>query len=70
MPLTRYAMYSLSIERCAAPSDDCGLGTLRHIAREACGWVINSGRAFRAGAMADDLPGKVMMYPHPGAKPG
>ena len=43
MPLARYAMYAQGIELYIAPTYDSGdnwLGSLQHIAREGCCWVL------------------------------
>jgi len=66
MPLTRYALYSQGVEIYIAPTYDSGdgwLGTLQHIAREGCCWVVGSGTAFKASDLPDDLPGKSDLYP-------
>jgi len=66
MPLTRYAMYSQGIDIYVAPTYDSGdgwLGTLQHIAREGCCWVVGSGNAFKASDMPDNMPGKAEIYP-------
>jgi len=66
MPLSRYALYAQGVELYVAPTYDSGegwLGTLQHIAREGCCWVIGSGTAFRVSDLPDDMPGKAELYP-------
>jgi len=66
MPLARYALYSQGIEILVAPTYDSGdgwLGSLQHIAREGCCWVIGSGNAFRASDIPEDLPAESTLYP-------
>jgi nitrilase len=66
MPLARYALYSQGVEIYVAPTYDSGdgwLGSLQHIAREGCCWVIGSGNAFRASDIPGDLPAKSTLYP-------
>jgi nitrilase len=66
MPLARYALYAQGIELYIAPTYDSGdgwLGTLQHIAREGCCWVIGSGTAFKASDIPDDFPDKASLYP-------
>ena len=68
MPLARYALYAQGIEIYIAPTYDNGdgwIGTLQHIAREGCCWVIGSGCALRASDFADDFPDRSMLYPDP-----
>jgi nitrilase len=68
MPLARYALYAQGIEIYIAPTYDSGdgwIGTLQHIAREACCWVVGSGCALRASDFSADFPGKSMLYPDP-----
>jgi nitrilase len=68
MPLARYALYAQGIEIYIAPTYDNGdgwIGTLQHIAREGCCWVVGSGCALRAGDFASDFPDRAMLYPDP-----
>jgi len=68
MPLARYALYAQGIEIYVAPTYDNGdgwIGTLQHIAREGCCWVIGSGCALRASDFADDFPDRSVLYPDP-----
>lgn len=68
MPLARYALYAQGIEIYIAPTYDSGdgwIGTLQHIAREGCCWVIGSGNALKGGDLPDDFPGKSTLYPDP-----
>ena len=68
MPLARYALYAQGIEIYVAPTYDNGdgwIGTLQHIAREGCCWVIGSGCALRASDFAEDFPDRSMLYPDP-----
>jgi nitrilase len=66
MPLARYALYSQGIEIYIAPTYDSGegwLGTLQHIAREACCWVVGCGNLMRGSDIPDDFPEKDSLYP-------
>lgn len=66
MPLARYALYAQGIEIYIAPTYDSGdgwLGSLQHIAREGCCWVVGSGNALTAADLPEDLPGKGSLYP-------
>ncbi len=66
MPLARYALYAQGIELYIAPSYDSGdgwLGTLQHIAREGCCWVIGSGVVLRNSDIPDDFPEKTKLFP-------
>lgn len=68
MPLARYALYSQGVEIYIAPTYDSGdgwIGTLQHIAREGCCWVIGCGNLMRGSDIPDDLPGKESLYPDP-----
>ncbi len=68
MPLARYALYAQGIEVYVAPTYDNGdgwIGTLQHIAREGCCWVVGSGCALRAGDFANDFPDRTSLYPDP-----
>jgi len=66
MPLARYAMYSQGIEIYIAPTYDSGegwLGTMQHIAREGCCWVVGCGNLLHASDIHDDFPEKTTLYP-------
>ena len=66
MPLARYAMYSQGIEIYIAPTYDSGdgwLGSLQHIAREGCCWVIGCGNLMRGSDIPADFPEKDSLYP-------
>lgn len=66
MPLARYALYSQGVEIYIAPTYDSGddwIGSLQHIAREGCCWVVGSGNVLRAENIPDDFPEKTMLYP-------
>jgi nitrilase len=66
MPLARYALYAQGIEIYVAPTYDNGdgwIGTLQHIAREGCCWVVGSGCVLRASDFAADFPGRETLYP-------
>jgi nitrilase len=66
MPLARYALYSQGVEIYVAPTYDCGddwIGTLQHIAREGCCWVIGSGNLLRGSDIPEDLPEREALYP-------
>lgn len=68
MPLARYALYAQGIEIYIAPTYDSGdgwIGTLQHIAREGCCWVVGSGNAIKASDIPEDFPGKAQLYPDP-----
>jgi len=68
MPLARYALYAQGIEVYIAPTYDSGdgwIGTLQHIAREGCCWVLGSGVVLRATDIPDDFPDKATLYPDP-----
>jgi len=68
MPLARYALYAQGIELYVAPTYDSGddwVGTLQHIAREGCCWVIGSGTVLRASDLPADLPSRDALYPDP-----
>jgi nitrilase len=65
MPLARYALYSQGIEIYIAPTYDSGdgwIGTLQHIAREACCWVVGCGVAFEYSDLPGDFPDKDNLY--------
>jgi len=68
MPLARYALYAQGIELYIAPTYDSGddwIGTLQHIAREGCCWVVGSGVVLTASDIPDNFPGKATLYPNP-----
>lgn len=68
MPLARYALYSQGVELYIAPTYDSGdgwLGSLQHIARECCCWVIGSGNVIQTSDIPDDFPEKEKLYPDP-----
>jgi nitrilase len=68
MPLARYALYAQGIEIYVAPTYDNGdgwLGTLQHIAREGCCWVVGSGCVLKASDFSSDFPDKARLYPDP-----
>ena len=65
MPLARYAIYSQGVEVYIAPTYDCGdgwIGTLQHIAREGCCWVVGSGNVLRGSDIPEDFPEKSTLY--------
>jgi nitrilase len=69
MPLARYALYAQGIEIYVAPTYDNGdgwIGTLQHIAREGCCWVVGSGCALTASDFTADFPERATLYPDPG----
>ncbi|OOZ42250.1 carbon-nitrogen hydrolase family protein [Solemya elarraichensis gill symbiont] len=66
MPLARFALYAQGVEIYVAPTYDSGddwLGTMQHIAREGCCWVISAGVATRHSDIPDDFPEKERLYP-------
>ncbi|MGA7982907.1 MAG: carbon-nitrogen hydrolase family protein [Chromatiaceae bacterium] len=66
MPLARYALYAQGIEIYIAPTYDSGdgwIGTLQHIAREGCCWVVGAGVALRNRDLPVDLPARDRLYP-------
>lgn len=66
MPLARYALYAQGVEIYIAPTYDSGegwIGTLQHIAREGCCWVIGCGNLMRGADFPEDLPEKERLYP-------
>ena len=68
MPLARYALYAQGIEIYIAPTYDSGdgwIGTLQHIAREGCCWVLGCGNALKAADFPDNMPEKTNLYPDP-----
>ncbi len=68
MPLARYALYSQGLDIYIAPTYDNGdgwIGTLQHIAREGCCWVVGSGCVLRGTDLPHDLPDLAALYPDP-----
>jgi nitrilase len=66
MPLARYALYAQGVEIYIAPTYDSGdgwIGSLQHIAREGCCWVIGSGNLMRGSDIPEDFPEKSHLYP-------
>jgi len=66
MPLARYALYSQGIEIYIAPTYDSGdgwIGSLQHIAREGCCWVLGCGNLMQGSDIPDDFPEKENLYP-------
>ena len=66
MPLARYALYSQGIEVYIAPTYDSGdgwIGSLQHIAREGCCWVVGCGNLMKGSDFPDDFPEKSRLYP-------
>lgn len=66
MPLARYALYAQGVEIYIAPTYDSGegwIGSLQHIAREGCCWVVGSGNILTAKDIPDDFPEKARLYP-------
>ena len=66
MPLARYAMYAQGVEIYIAPTYDSGdgwLGSLQHIAREGCCWVVGCGNLMKGSDIPEDFPEKEMLYP-------
>jgi len=66
MPLARYALYAQGVEIYIAPTYDSGdswVGTLQHIAREGCCWVIGCGNLMKGSDIPDDFPEKAVLYP-------
>jgi nitrilase len=69
MPLARYALYAQGIDIHVAPTYDSGdgwIGTLQHIAREGCCWVLGAGNVLRAEDLPHDLPDRDRLYPDAG----
>lgn len=65
MPLARYALYAQGIDIYIAPTYDSGdgwIGTMQHIAREGCCWVVSSGTALKVSDIPDDFPAKKDLY--------
>ena len=66
MPLARYALYSQGVEIYIAPTYDSGdawLGSMQHIAREACCYVVGCGNLMKGSDIPDDFPDKDTLYP-------
>ena len=66
MPLARYALYSQGVEIYIAPTYDSGdgwIGSLQHIAREGCCWVVGCGNLMKGSDIPDDFPDKSSLYP-------
>ena len=66
MPLARYALYSQGVELYIAPTYDSGdgwIGSLQHIAREGCCWVVGCGNLMKGSDIPDDFPEKDNLYP-------
>ena len=66
MPLARYALYSQGVEIYIAPTYDSGdnwIGTLQHIAREGCCWVVGCGNLMKGSDIPKDFPEKDALYP-------
>ncbi len=66
MPLARYALYAQGIEVYIAPTYDSGdgwIGTLQHIAREGCCWVMGCGNLMKGSDIPDNFPEKSSLYP-------
>ncbi|MBT3725029.1 MAG: carbon-nitrogen hydrolase family protein [Gammaproteobacteria bacterium] len=66
MPLARYALYSQGVELYIAPTYDSGegwIGSLQHIAREGCCWVVGCGNLMKGRDIPDDFPEKDKLYP-------
>jgi len=66
MPLARYALYAQGIDLYIAPTYDSGdgwTGSMQHIAREGCCWVISAGVALRNRDIPEDFPQRDAIYP-------
>jgi len=66
MPLARYALYAQGIEIYIAPTYDSGdgwIGSLQHIAREGCCWVVGCGNLMKGSDIPADFPEKSALYP-------
>ncbi len=66
MPLARYALYSQGVEIYIAPTYDSGdgwIGSLQHIAREGCCWVVGCGNLMKGSDIPADFPEREMLYP-------
>jgi nitrilase len=65
MPLARYALYAQGIDIYIAPTYDSGdgwIGSMQHIAREGCCWVVGSGTALKVNDIPESFPGKADLY--------
>ena len=66
MPLARYALYSQGVEIYIAPTYDSGdgwIGSLQHIAREGCCWVVGCGNLMKGSDIPPDFPERGTLYP-------
>lgn len=66
MPLARYALYAQGVQIYIAPTYDSGdawIGTLQHIAREGCCWVVGCGNLLKGSDIPEDFPEKESLYP-------
>lgn len=66
MPLARYALYAQGVEIYIAPTYDSGdgwIGSLQHIAREGCCWVVGCGNLMQGSDIPADFPDKENLYP-------
>lgn len=66
MPLARYALYAQGVEIYIAPTYDSGdgwIGSLQHIAREGCCWVVGCGNLLRGSDIPADFPERSSLYP-------
>ena len=66
MPLARYALYAQGVEIYIAPTYDSGegwIGSLQHIAREGCCWVVGCGNIMKGSDIPEDLVDKTTLYP-------
>lgn len=68
MPLARYALYAQGVQVYVAPTYDSGdgwIGTVQHIAREGCCWVIGAGTVLRGSDLPADFPDRDTLYADP-----
>ena len=66
MPLARYALYAQGVEIYIAPTYDSGdgwIGSLQHIAREGCCWVVGCGNLMKGCDIPQDFPERESLYP-------
>jgi nitrilase len=66
MPLARYALYAQGVEIYVAPTYDSGegwIGTMQHIAREGCCWVVGAGFALKAEDVPETFADKKRLFP-------
>lgn len=66
MPLARYALYAQGVEIYIAPTYDSGdgwTGSLQHIAREGCCWVVGCGNLMKGSDIPADFPERSTLYP-------